>query len=351
MNSVPDSVAEAAELARRLEQSLRQLGELGPATVGGTPRETVLANNKVTLYRYGGDHTHKAPGPALLIVYALVNRPYVLDLEPQRSTIAQLLAQGLDVYLVDWGYPDSGDHQTTLEDYLCDRLDSCVDAVCELRGEPTVNLLGVCQGGTLSLCYSALFPGKVRNLVTMVTPVDFHTPGNLLSRWVQGVALDRLATCYGNVPGGFLNALFLALQPFRLAGQKYMELADLADDPDRLRTFLRMERWIADSPDQAGRAFAEFVGKLFQRNALVRGEMTIGAVPVLLADVTCPVLNIYAQLDHLVPPAASTALADHVGSADYTESAFDGGHIGIYVSQRAQRRIPATIAGWLQARQ
>jgi polyhydroxyalkanoate synthase len=79
--------------------------------------------------------------------------------------------------------------------------------------------------------------------------------------------------------------------------------------------------------------------------------MTIGAVPVLLADVTCPVLNIYAQLDHLVPPAASTALADHVGSADYTESAFDGGHIGIYVSQRAQRRIPATIAGWLQARQ
>jgi polyhydroxyalkanoate synthase len=193
-----------------------------------------------------------------------------------------------------------------------------------------------------------MFPGRVRNLVTMVTPVDFQTEDNLLSRWAQGLDAERLVAVLGNVPGELLNATFLALMPLRLTVRKYAGLADIADDPEALANFLRMERWIHDSPDQAGAAFAEFVRQFFQKNRLVRGGLSIGGVPVDLRRIDCPLLNIYATQDHLVPPSASRPLAGLTGSRDYTAFEFDGGHIGIYVSRSAQELLPRTIVQWLE---
>ena len=63
-----------------------------------------------------------------------------------------------------------------------------------------------------------------------------------------------------------------------------------------------------------------------------------------------PVLNIFAEQDHLVPPAASKALRGLVGTDDYSELSFKGGHIGIYVSSRAQREVPPAIHDWLAQR-
>ena len=340
---------ELALLTGQLTQSVGQLSKIGLPDIGTSPHETVLAGEGFRLLRYGtgAERANQCP---ILIVYALVNRPWVLDLEAGRSTIAQLVASGLDVFLIEWEDPLAQDQDRGFSDYACRMLDECVDTVNRLRNENKVNLLGVCQGGTFSLCYTALYGHKVRNLVTMVTPVDFHTEDNVLSKWVRKVDLDRLVGCYGNVPGTLLNALFVSLQPFRLGSKKYLDLVDLADNPEGLRTFARMERWIADSPDQAGRAFREFVGALFQRNALVRCELILDGKVVDLGDIHCPVLNVYALADHLVPASASRVLADHVASADYSELTFDGGHIGIYVSRSAQEKVPPTVAAWLQAR-
>jgi polyhydroxyalkanoate synthase len=113
---------------------------------------------------------------------------------------------------------------------------------------------------------------------------------------------------------------------------------------------MRMEKWIFDSPDQAGEAFRQFVHWFYQQNRLVTGDLEIGGHAVSLRQVTCPVLNIYATYDHLVPPESSKALERHVGTRDYTSIEFKGGHIGIYVSGRAQHDIPPAIAEWLQER-
>jgi len=162
--------------------------------------------------------------------------------------------------------------------------------------------------------------------------------------------VDRLVDTLGNVPGALLNFTFLSLSPFRLAGQKYVDLIDILDDTAALKNFLRMEKWIFDSPDQAGAAFRQFAKEFFQRNGLIKGEVMLGERRVDLAAVTMPVLNVYASQDHLVPPAASKALAGCCGSRDYTELSFRGGHIGLYVSARAQREVPPAIAGWLLTR-
>ncbi len=341
--------AELEGFRQRLEQGARTLSTLGEIETGVSPREAIYQEDKLTLYRYWPrvEKPHSIP---LLIVYALVNRPYMMDLQEDRSLIRGLLDAGLEVYLIDWGYPDAGDRTLTLADYVERYIGHCVDALRDRHGIDAINLLGVCQGGALSLCFSALHPQPVRNLITMVTPVDFHTPDNVLTHLLRHVDVDLLVDTLGNVPGALLNFAFLSLSPFRLAGQKYVDLVDSFDDAQALKNFLRMEKWIFDSPDQAGEAFRQFAKEFFQQNKLIKGEVRLGDRQVDLRQIAMPVLNVYAAQDHLVPPAASKALAEYCGSRDYSELSFRGGHIGIYVSSRAQREVPPAIAAWLLAR-
>ena len=343
------AAAEMTEFCARLATAGERLAALDLRAEGCSERDAEFRIGKTVLWRYRPQTADAGLAP-LMICYALVNRPYMMDLQPDRSLIRGLLARGLDVYLVDWGYPDARDRALALDDYVNGYLGACIDHVRGARGVAAVNLLGVCQGGTMSLCHTALHPERVRNLVTMVTPVDFHTDDNLLSKWVRKVDVDRMVEVLGNVPGALLNAAFVALMPFRQSAQKYAGIADIADDPEALANFLRMERWIHDSPDQAGRAFAEFIRWFFQENRLVRGGLAMGGQPVDLRRIACPLLNIYATQDHLVPPSASRPLAGLTGSRDYSAFEFDGGHIGIYVSRRAQEILPGTIAEWLAER-
>jgi len=345
----PDEmVAEVKSFNEKLTQGLGNLMDVGEISSGVTPREAIYQEDKLVLYRYQADQVQNSV--PTLIVYALVNRPYMTDLQENRSIIKGLLDGGQDVYLIDWGYPDAADRYLTMDDYINGYLDRCVDVICERHKVDSVNILGICQGGTFSLCYSSLHPEKVRNLITMVTPVDFQTPDNMLSHWVQLIDIDLLVDTVGNIPGEMLNWTFLNLKPYQLMGQKYLGVVDLMDNPKVLKNFMRMEKWIFDSPDQAGEAYREFIKDFFQQNKLIKGEFELNGSRVDLGNVTMPVLNIYAEQDHLVPPNASKALKGLVGSKDYSEISFPGGHIGIYVSGKSQKMVPPAIGKWLDER-
>lgn len=344
---------DADDFMQRLTHGLAVLAQVGDVSIGSATKEAVYAEDKLVLYRYRPAEDVPAKSRVrvpLVICYALVNRPYMMDLQPDRSLIRGLLQRGVDVYLIDWGYPDGADRFLTFDDYVSGYLARCVDFVRESAGFDRVNLLGVCQGGTMSLCYAALHGASLRNLITMVTPADFHTPENLLTKWTRHVDLDALVATTGNVPGELLNALFLSLQPFRLTSQKYVDLLDHIDDPRALENFLRMEKWIFDSPDQPGEMFRQFMQWFVKENRLANGTLELGGRAVDLKAMKTPLLNIYAQFDHLVPPSASEPIEKLVGSRDYSSYQFPGGHIGIYVSGAAQREVPERIASWLRKR-
>jgi polyhydroxyalkanoate synthase len=329
---------------------METLRSLDPVDIGASQREEVWRDGKVALYRFRGEGSAPTQNVPLLICYALVNRPYMVDLQTDKSIVRGLLERGQDVYLIDWGYTDRSDRFLTLEDYVQHFLGGAVDHLRERHGVPAVNLLGICQGGVFSLCYAALEPAKVRNLVTMVTPVDFHTDDNMLAGWARQLDVDLMVDTLGNVPADVMNWCYLTLKPWRLLVQKYVGLTDILDDKRALEDFLRMETWIFDSPDLAGEAFREFIRQFYQDNGLVNGSVRIGERDVDLRAVDMPVLNIYATQDHLVPPSASRPLGGLVGTKDYSEVSFRGGHIGIYVSGRAQREVPASIHDWLAPR-
>jgi polyhydroxyalkanoate synthase len=335
----------------KLAEGVKNLSEVGELPAGVTPKEAVYSEDKMTLYHYkhpeGKKPTNKTP---LLISYALVNRPYMTDLQENRSLVRGLLESGQDVYLIDWGYPDRSDRFLTLDDYINGYIDRCIDVLRERHDMDAVNLLGVCQGGAFSLCYTALHPEKIKNLITMVTPVDFHTKDNVLSQWIRNIDVDLLVDTLGNVTGDLMNWTFLNMKPYRTMGQKYIDMVDILDNPQSVKNFMYMERWIFDSPDQAGEAYRQFIKDFYKANKMIKGEVVLGGETVNLKDIKVPVLNIFAQDDHLVPPSASKPLNQHIGSKDYTELSFKGGHIGIYVSSSAQREVPPSIGKWLNAR-
>jgi polyhydroxyalkanoate synthase len=342
------ALEEVAAFSRRLTEGVKAVAGIGEVQVGCSARDAVYSEDKLTLYRFRPLAADAGLSPVLLC-YALVNRPWMVDLQEDRSLVRGLLERGLDVYLIDWGYPDGADRFLEIDDYVNGYLDRCVEQVRRAAARESINLLGVCQGGTFSLCYTALHPEKVKNLIVMVTPVDFQTPENLLSKWARDLDVDRMVDVMGNVSGELLNATFLSLMPFRLTSQKYVALADIIDDPKQLRNFVRMEKWIFDSPDQAGETFRQFITWMFKENRLMQGTLELGGRAVDLRAVRCPVFNIYATQDHLVPPSASVPLEGLVGTDDYQTFAFPGGHIGIYVSGKA-RQVPQAIGEWLAAR-
>ena len=334
---------------RNLLQITRTLLNTEDVELARSPKDLVFQEDTVKLFRFRPKREDLCPVP-VLISYALVNRETMMDLEEGRSLINNLLALGLDIYIITWGYPTRMDRFITLDDYIDIYLDDCVDFIRKQRAMEKINLLGVCQGGTFAGIYAALHAEKIRNLVTMVAPFDFDTEDGLLNVWSRYMDVDLMVDTLGNIPGDFMNLGFLMLKPFQLMMDKYIGLVEGADDPAIVRSFLRMEKWIFDSPDQAGETFRKFLNEMYKKNSLIKGELEIGGRRVDMKRIDMPVLNAYAEQDHLVPPGCSRPLRGMISSTDYTEKSFPVGHIGMYVSSRSQKELAPAIAGWLRER-
>ncbi|RFA31360.1 class III poly(R)-hydroxyalkanoic acid synthase subunit PhaC [Alkalilimnicola ehrlichii] len=337
---------ELAALGNDLAKALQQAAKLQPVSVGATPREAVYQEDALSLYYYPATDRNIRCKP-LLIVYSFVNRPYILDLSEQRSMIRHLCDAGIPVYLLDWGNPEPIDRFLTLEDYIDGYLRRCVDWIRRRHAVDTINMLGVCQGGTFSLCFTALWPEKVNSLTTLVTPVDFHAGNSVLTRLAKHADPDSVVDCFGNVPADLLNSVYVSLKPFRLLSQRYVELAALADNHTALAEFLRMEQWMYDSPDHPGEAYRQFARDFYQANKLVNGNLKLGRQAIDLRALNMPVFNVYAAADHLIPPASARALANFVDTADYSELEFPGGHLSVFISGRAQRSLFPALSEWL----
>ncbi len=229
-------------------------------------------------------------------------------------------------------------------------MDNIINFILEKHNIPRLHLMGICMGGTYSVMYAALHPEKVKNLVTTVTPTHFDTDQGLLNIWAKSIDPDALVDTYGNIPGDILNLGFLLMNPARLMIDKYVGLIENIDNKDFVENFVRMEKWIFDSPDLPGETFRQFIKDMYHENLLIQNKMTLGGKKVDLKKITMPLLNIYAKFDHLVPPEACDKLTHKVGSKDVEDVCLDTGHIGIYVSSKTQKEFAPKIIDWLEKR-
>ncbi|MBK7343832.1 MAG: class III poly(R)-hydroxyalkanoic acid synthase subunit PhaC [Saprospiraceae bacterium] len=338
-----DNIVEKVNTAA---DAIKNIGDINEVDVATAPREVVWEDGKVKLFHFTRNEKPKAKTP-VIISYALVNRWAMMDLQPDRSFIRKLISEGIDVYVIDWGYPTRTDRYKSMEDYILGDLNNCVDYVRNAHGIEKVNLLGVCQGGTFSLIYSALNPDKIKNLITLVTPVEFADNDGLLFKWSREMDVDTMVESFGGlIPGDFLNFGFDLLKPMNKM-RKYYGFNDVAKDKASLMNFLRMEKWVSDSPAQAGETYRKFIKDLYQQNKLAEGTFELGGQIVDLKKISMPVLTIYAKDDHIVPPDSTRPINDLIGSKDKELMEFPGGHIGVFVGSRSQKMLTTAVAQWL----
>lgn len=330
---------ELQEFRERVVALRAELASIGQVTVEASERRLIAELHGARLYRYGPARNPRA----LFIIYALINRPYLLDLEPDRSLLRRLGEHGLSCYVLEWA-PARDSAALGLCAHVEQLLTPCLQRVREDSANPQVDVLGVCQGGVLALGLVSHCPTLVRRLITMVTPVDFHAPDFHLARLARHLDTSHILDERACVPGARLTAGFLALQPMRLTMGKYLAL--LAADRSGLESFLRLENWVFDNPDHPGALFLDFVSWFIQRNAWMYGGVDFTTKRWALHRIQVPVLNVYALADHIVPPASSRPLRQLLGG-HCDDFAFPAGHIGIYVSRRAQQAVPAKLVNWL----
>ena len=350
VNLILSKLAEGAEKAGESAQKATDvLLEPLETDIAVTPYDVVYEEDRVKLKHYKPTVEVQFKRP-LLVVYALINRETMLDLQPGRSVVQNFLQEGIDVYMIDWGYPARKDRYLTIDDHVNGYMDNVVNFILDKHKLDKIHLMGICMGGTFSVIYSALHPKKIKNLVTTVTPTNFATDQGLLHIWMRDMDADRIVDTYGNIPGDIMNMGFLLLNPARLMIDKYVGFIENMANKKFVENFVRMEKWIFDSPDVPGETFRQFIKDCYQKNLLIQSKMKVGGKRVDLKKISVPLLNFYGKYDHLVPPEACELLTSKVGSKDTEDICLDTGHIGIYVSSKCQKEFAPKIARWLKER-
>lgn len=325
--------------------------------IATTPCDVVFQLDKVTLSKYRPLTKKKANVPPVIICYGLFGRQTMIDLQEDRSLVRNLLSEGVDVYVVDWGNPTRADQFITVSDYIDIYLRGCVEYLVSENNNKPITLFGICEGGTFSTILAAHKPKLIAGLVLAITPIDFDGDQEnfwegegFLNIWTQNLEeedIDSIIETYGMLPGAMTGAVFSSLTPMNSMTKYNLGLSRLNGDEDAILNFLRMEKWIADRPDHPGAAGQDWLNKFYRKNQLVKGKYKIDGKKINLKNIKCPVLNIYALRDHIVPVSCTKALGNFVKPSLYSEIGFPGGHVGVFVSRKAQGVVAGGVTKWL----
>ncbi len=323
--------------------------------VGLTPKELIWTLNKTRLFRYIParplEERHSIP---ILLVYALINKPFIFDLVPNRSFVKYMLDQGFDIYLLDWGSPGLEDKNTTFDDYVAQYLHRAVRKVKRFSGAEEISMLGYCIGATLAVTYAAAFPQTpIRNIILLTAPIDFSKqPKGSMAVWLaeDRLDVDKLIQVYGNVPGELIRYWAKLLKPMENFVGVYVNLWKQLDDKDSVHIWQAIHRWVEDVIPFAGEAFRQFVHLYLRKNILVKGEHTINGQPVDLANINSSLLNIVAKYDHLISESQAAGIMDKVSTDDKKLLVLPSTHVGIMISGQARYKLWPEVADWLTER-
>lgn len=342
---------------KRVEENFRTLTRVTttPFPVAQTPREAIWTLNKTTLYRYTPvlPPEQRYPVP-LLLVFALMNRPSILDLRPGNSFIEYMVKRGFDVYLLDWGKPGPEDKNLSFDDYVLDYMPRAIRKLKAVSGSDTFSLLGWCIGAILTTMYASVRPDDgLKNLLLLTAPLDFtdKSCGNLI-KWIDDkfFDVDKILSAFGNMPGELLDYGAKALKPVENYIGNYVRLWDNIENPKIVESWHAMNTWVTDLTPMAGGAFRQLIVDLYRGNKLMEGTMTLRGERVDLGNIKADVVNIVAKEDHIVPPCGTVGVMAKIGGRDKELWEIPGGHIGMMAGSQAVKRTWPRIEEWLAAR-
>jgi polyhydroxyalkanoate synthase subunit PhaC len=292
--------------------------------------------------------TEQAYKYPLLIVYALINKSYILDLQQDKSWVRSLLEQGINVYLLDWKAPSKLDKYTTIDDYVNNFIYECIEKVKNIENVEQISLQGYCMGATMSLMYSSIYQKNIKNLITIAPIVDSEKDKSVIRNMAHHMDIDKVLSMHENFPYELLYLVFASLKPFKQGVSKYLNLFNNLEDENFVQNFLRIEKWLYDTPPIAGEAFRQWVKDIYQQNLFAKNKMIVGENKINLSNIDVPLLNVVAEADHLVTPDCSISLNNLVSSSEKSLMKFPTGHVGLIASGFSQKMVLPKIAKWIR---
>ena len=350
LEAAAQDFAQAEEKLRRLTKALTTR-----ASIAQTPKQVIWALNKAKLYRYVPMvPEQERRGLPLLLVFALMNRPYILDLRPGHSFVEFMLKQGYDVYLLDWGAPGREDRNLKFDDYTLDYMPRAIRKLKAVSGCEEFSVLGWCIGAILTTIYAALRPDDgLRNLILLTGPLDFSRKDSItFAKWTDERYFDveQVLAAFGNMPAEMIEYGAKALKPVENYIGNFIRLWDNLDNPAIVDAWHAMHTWVTDNIPMAGAAFRQLIVDLYRNDRLMQGTLMIRGERVDVSRIRANLLTVIAEDDHITPPCQSETINQKVGSRDKELFRIPGGHIGIMAGSGASKRTWPHIDAWLGKR-
>ena len=318
-------------------------------TLESTPYDVAYEEDKVRLLHFKPLAEKQIKTP-LIISYAIINRYHILDIQPKKSWVRKILESGIDTYMIDWGNPSNIDKYLDFDDYVNSYMDSCVEFVKKETGADSVSMQGYCTGGTIATIYATMYPRKIKNLIATAPVIDGWKDTTVVSNVAKHIDVDKLVEVIGNMPPEFMYYCFSILKPFEQGIEKYYRFFKNIHDKEFVDSFLRVEKWLSETPPIPGELFKQWIKDIYQENLLIQNKMFVGGKQVDLKNITMPIFIQTAVGDHLVSPECSMPLYYAVGSQDKTLRVYPTGHVGMIASSFSQKQILPELIQWLKER-
>ena len=346
----PDDVASAvaAEASRRLAAFLDGLTAYRRHVYRRAESDApvIWREGTTRLLDYAAGGPKAADSVPLLVIPSLINRAYILDLEPERSFLRFLAGEGFRPYLVDWAEPGEAERGFSLDDYITGRLSHALDAVTRHTSAKPV-AIGYCMGGLLALGLAQHRQSDLAGLALLATPWDFHAERIEQAELIGAMVpqFEPLLGALGELPVDVIQALFAALDP-SLALRKFLNFAGLDPASPKARQFVALEDWLNDGVGLAAPVARETLGAWYGANATARGAWKLAGKPVEPANLRIPTMAVIPDQDRIVPPASALALANAIPTCEVLRTAT--GHIGMMAGAKALGEVWQPLALWLR---
>jgi polyhydroxyalkanoate synthase subunit PhaC len=248
---------------------------------------------------------HEKP---FLMVPPCINKFYILDLQPQTSFVQYLLAEGFTVYMVSWKNPDLEMTKVTWDDYVGVGVIEAIRVCMENSGQPKINVLGFCVGGTLVSCALAVLAARkvdVIQSVTLLTSfIDFSDTG-VLDVFIDEAMVELRENTIGgkNNNFGLLSGVELAntfsfLRPNDLVWNYVVSNYLLGKSPPSFDLLY----WNGDSTNLPGPMYAYYLRHMYLNNELKEpNRLTVCETAIDVSKIQCPAYIYASREDHIVP--------------------------------------------------
>lgn len=345
----PKLVQEFLSFTKNVVDAPKLVPAPGEITLESSPFDVAYEEDKVRLLHFRPLVEKQSKVP-LVISYAIVNRYHILDIQQKKSWVRKLLESGIDTYMIDWGNPSNIDKYLDFDDYVNSYMDNCIEFVKKETSNESVSVQGYCTGGTIATIYASLHPQKVRNLVATAPVIDGWKDTTVVGNIAKHIDVDKLVDTIGNMPPEFMYYCFSILKPFEQGLEKYYKFFKNIHDKEFVDSFLRVEKWLSETPPIPGELFKQWIKDIYQENLLIQNKMFVGGRQINLKNITMPVFIQTAVGDHLVSPECSMPLYYAVESQDKTLRVYPTGHVGMIASSFSQKQVLPELIQWLKER-